>query len=369
MKIFVITVMTWLSICGTACDGEEKANLAQVWFTRGQFSEERTEPALMDGRLFVDNNTTLHAFDAETGAALWTKPISVGNKRVFADAGRVFTLGYTLHAFDAATGASLWAYTPVGDTLQYTEGDAANGRVFGGGLYSGSVFALDAATGRMLWRTVLQKPGWTFPAGVKGVREHEGVLYAIANRPYYWNGYIQALVIVALDAATGRELWRYQEGDETTHYMVGSSLSFYGDLVLYGDLAMRKVGAVSRVTHQRVWQYDTPMEWAGPALAPTVEGDRAYVGNGDGRVYAFDAATGRLVWRTARAEGSYASQALCGRYVSASLSTTRVFDKATGARIGQLIDLSKFQESRVVSDGRRFYLAADDGVYAFDCTK
>lgn len=360
--------MPLLALACAACDGEPTAPLPQVWRTEGRFSEERTEPALLDGRLFVDNGRTLHAFATSDGRALWTQPITVGNKRVFSDAGRVFTLGYTLHAFDAAAGTPLWAYMPPGDTLQYTEGDAANGRVFGGGLFSGSVFALDAATGQVLWRTVLHRPDWEFRARVKAVREHEGVLYVLANRPYYWNGYIQAMVLVAYDPATGRELWRYQKGDATTAYLVGGSLSFWGDLIFYGDVSMREVGAVNRTTHAEAWAYRTPSAWAGPDGAPTVDGDRLYVGNGDGHVYALDAATGRLVWRTEQAEGSYGSQAVCGRYVTATLSTTRVFEKATGRRLGQVIPLELFQRSRVVTDRQRFYFAANDGVYAFDCT-
>lgn len=369
MKRFAIAVLGLLSMFGAACDSEEKASLPQVWFTPGGFTEESPEPALLDGRLFVDNRLTLHAFATDDGRALWTQPITVGNQRVFADAGRVFTLGYSLHAFDAASGTPLWTYTPQDDTLYYTEGDAANGRVFGGGLRSGSVFALDAATGRMLWQTVVQQPGWGFRARVQALREHEGVVYALADRLYAWNGYIQALVLVAYDAATGRELWRYQKGDETTSYLVGGSLSFYGDLIFYGDLSMREVGAVSRTTHREAWVFTTPWEWAGPAHAPTIDGDRAYVGNGDGHVYALEAATGKLIWRTSKAEGSYGSQAVCGDYVSASFSTTRIFDKSTGRRIGQLIPLSLFQRSRVATDGQRFYLATNNGVYAFDCTQ
>lgn len=369
MKSTLLAGLGLLCIGGAACDNEKNADLPQVWFTAGTFTETDTAPAVLEDRLFVDNGRTLHAFANDDGHVLWVQSITVGNKRVFASDGQVFASGYKVHAFDADSGNPLWTYQNVTDTTVYTEGDADDGRVFVGSPYSGAVLALDAKTGTLLWRSVVQQPGWAFRAGVRAVREHEGVVYALANRPYARNGYIQAMVIVAYDAATGRELWRYQKGDETTAYLVGGSLSFYGDLVLYGDMAMREVGAVSRVTHREAWVFTTPWELAGPAQAPTIDGERAYVGNGDGNVYALEAATGKLIWRTPKAEGSYASQAVCGAYVSASFSTTRIFDKATGRRIGQLIPLSLFQRSRVATDGRRFYLATNNGVYAFDCTR
>lgn len=317
----------------------------------------------------MDDNRTVHAFDAVSGAALWSRPISSGSERTFGDAGRVFVLGYETHAFDAASGTPLWTFESSVDTTYNTKGAVADGRVFIGSVRSGAVLALDAATGAVLWRQIVHEPNWTFRGRVKGLSVHEGMLYVVVDRPYYWNGYLQALVVVALDPATGRELWRYQQGDEKTAYQADGTLSFYGDLILYADEAMREVSAFDRRTRERVWVYTTPTMWAGPRQAPAVADGVAYVANGDGRVYALDAASGRLRWKSRTEHGSYASQVVCGEYVIAAHQLSRVYRKADGSEVGVLLGSgAATMRSRAVTDGRRLYFSASDGAYAYDCT-
>ncbi|MBE2186242.1 MAG: PQQ-binding-like beta-propeller repeat protein [Rhodothermales bacterium] len=360
-----------LGVLGSGCsEGESPTptnTFPLAWKVRTSATHGGIEmPALADGRLFVGDDVIIEALDTETGRVLW-KQNGVGEREIIHDAGRVFAVEGIIRAFDAATGTPLWTFVPAADTLGFQQASAGLGRVYVGTHRSGRVLAVDAATGRELWRTTLAAPDWLFYNPVVSTTLHEGVLYAVMGRGFTVNNFLKATYIVALDPATGRELWRYVDGDGTRPQQPVGHVSFYGDLVLYGDHYDGYVAAFNRTTRQEAWRYDLPDNWIGTTQAPTVEGDRAYVATGEGAVYAFEAATGRVIWKSER-RGSFDWQALCGRWVGASFTGALSFDKATGAN-GPELHLSSVMQSAVVSDGRRFYFSAEDGVYAYDCTE
>ena len=366
-----------LGVLGSGCSEGESPKPTNTfplaWKTQtGVFKSGIELPALADGRLFLGDgyfsNPFIEAYSTETGQSLWKQPAVGDFDEIVHDAGRVFVVGgRAVKAFDAATGTPLWTFVPAADTLSFQQPSAGLGRVYVGSRRSGRVLAVDAATGRELWRTTLAAPDWPFSNSVISTTLHEGVLYAVMGRGFTVNNFLKATYIVALDPATGRELWRYEDGDGTRPQQPVGHVSFYGDLVLYGDHYDGYVAAFNRTTRQEVWRYDLPDNWIGTTQAPTVEGDRAYVATGEGAVYAFEAATGRVIWKSER-RGSLDWQALCGRWVGASFTGALSFDKATGAN-GPELHLSSVMQSAVVSDGRRFYFSAEDGVYAYNCTE
>jgi outer membrane protein assembly factor BamB len=112
-------------------------------------------------------------------------------------------LGSNVYAIDAASGRLRW-------TRSYNQGDTgpngvsvAGGRVFG--VLPASAFALDARTGRELWSTRLIHSSAELIVMTPGVKD--GTVY-VSTVP----GSAGAIgTLWALDAATGRRRWRWEE--------------------------------------------------------------------------------------------------------------------------------------------------------------
>ena len=80
------------------------------------------------------------------------------------------------------------------------------------GSEAGVFYALDAATGELLWSRETAIGGWAAPMVV------DGVLYAESSDGY----------LLALDAVTGEDIWQFQKG-----YFAGIPSATIVDGVLY----------------------------------------------------------------------------------------------------------------------------------------
>lgn len=174
-------------------------------------------PVAADGEVFVRDQTgQVRAYDAATGTPRWTREIGGAPLVEFAPVavdGAVFvTGGYAFRTELTARDLPPWSSS-------YTAPEAP-------------VFALDAATGAVRWRTAMHGAG--------------GHPLTVADHDVYVN----ADTLAALDAATGVVRWVVEVGNG-------------------------------------------PM---GGYSAPAVMGDTVAVGGGDGRVHAFDRATGVPRW-------------------------------------------------------------------------
>jgi outer membrane protein assembly factor BamB len=205
----------------------------------------RSSPAIAGGRLYVGSaDGTLYALDLRTGREVW----------------RFDTEGHKLESgtfgFDRRTIQS----SPA----------VADGRVFVGSR-DGFLYAVDAATGRRLWR-VDHQMSWvnTSPAVV------DGVVFAGSSDERF---------LQAVDAGTGRELWRV-----ATERPVWSSPSVAGPMVYVGD-GSGTIYAVDRASGKERWRYK-----AGRRIfsSPVVHQGTLYAGNDDGGVYAVRAGVAPL---------------------------------------------------------------------------
>ena len=155
-------------------------------------------PAYADGRVFAGTIGKLRAFDAGTGALLWTAPVddALNRQTLVVTGGTVYFVGNHVNAFDAATGTHRWT------TLLGNEVDT-NPAVAGGLLYVGTtgdscpscfrdihhLYALDATTGAIRWEFTDRTAGFGDPV-VAG-----GLVYA-SNAD-----------LRAFDPRTGRVVW------------------------------------------------------------------------------------------------------------------------------------------------------------------
>jgi outer membrane protein assembly factor BamB len=195
------------------------------------------------------------------------------------------------------------------------------------GTNHGRVLSLDARTGRVAWRREFGRCIAASPALGGGV-----VYVALMSPAPCTNPDRRATgMLVAMNARTGRVLWRFRAG------VIESSPLLLRGLVYFGSWDHR-VYAVDVRTHRPRWVFETGGEVKGGVAAA---GGTIYAGSYDGRVYALDARTGRLRWRA----GAQAGLRSRGRfYATPAVAYGRVFVGATdafvyafGARSGRLL--------------------------------
>ena len=153
------------------------------------------------------------------------------------------------------------------------------------------------------------------PANVGGLtlawRYRTGIPNAFEASPVVLGGtmYVSTPLnhVIALDAATGRKLWEHAETLSTTVHCCGPvnrGVAVYGGRVYTGTLDGRLVALDAR-TGQRAWQVRVADNERGYAVdgAPVAADGKVIVGISGaeygirGFVTAYDAETGRLVWR------------------------------------------------------------------------
>jgi len=161
---------------------------------------------------------------------VWRKSIGAGSKGgelitapPVAAAGKVFTMDSeaTVEAHDAQSGALVWRINMrPGDNKRDREGFGGGLAYAGGKLYMSSGFRLvaqlDAATGRVGWRTRTEEP--------------------IHGAPTVFGGRVMAVAIdntlLTFDAATGAAGWTYQGLSESARILASSSPAVSGDTVV-----------------------------------------------------------------------------------------------------------------------------------------
>ena len=176
----------------------------------------------------------------------------------------------------------------------------------------GFMVALDAETGEELWR---------FRAGVveSSPLLVDGVLYFGTFDDHLY----------ALNARTGRVRWKFETGDDVKGGPV------YGRGVVYFGSYDGKVYAVGARTGKLRWESEAQggLRGAGNFYAtPALAYGRVYIGNTDGKVYAFGARSGELLWSKSTGGYVYSSPAVANEtvYVGSYDGHLYALDAATG---------------------------------------
>jgi alcohol dehydrogenase (cytochrome c) len=190
-------------------------------------------------------------------------------------------------ALNAATGKTLWTYTYVPDPAgrnccgRLTRGVAISGDTVFLATLDAHMIALDAKTGRELWKTVGGDPkkGEAFTHAPLVVKDK--VIAGTAGGEYGVRGFI-----AAWDVATGKEAWRFytvpgpgEPGNET----------WSGDSWQHGGAPIWVTGSYDPETNLTYWGTGNPgPDWDGRARL----GDNLY----SCTLIALDADTGKLKW-------------------------------------------------------------------------
>jgi outer membrane protein assembly factor BamB len=235
-----------------------------------------SSPAALAGLVYFGAwDGKAYCLELKTGKPVWSAqaggPCHFGSPAVAG--GRVFlgTADGTLHCWDAAKGRRLWEQRLAGKHIDHMMSAPSvwDGTVHVGSGYDGPLFALEAATGKILWRFPIKNLVCGTPT-VQG-----GRVYAFADG---------GGLVVCADARTGRHVWETRLGKG---WGAGSPLASGRFLYLTlreGSVADRPAGlvALEAATGRPVWHAATGPAWG----ACTVAGGVLYYGSDDGRLYA-----------------------------------------------------------------------------------
>jgi outer membrane protein assembly factor BamB len=201
----------------------------------------------------------------------------------------------TLYAVNKHSGRTFWTHnlgllsasTPavVGRTVYATV--LARGH----GSNSGRVFALNYANGATRWYRDLPSPSESSP-----LVDHGTVFFGSQSGRVY-----------ALNARNGSVVWTYDAPGA-----VKASPTLKGGVLYFGDYSGH-LQAISEQSGRRLWisgSEGAPLGSGTFYSTPAVVYGRVFLGNTDGRVYAYDASTGRLDWAVQTGAYVYSSPAV-----------------------------------------------------------
>jgi outer membrane protein assembly factor BamB len=329
----------------------------KVW-VHGGSSLLEFPPVLYENRLFqLSDDAVLHAIDKYTGNAFWNSPLgtlsasspAVGNHVVYVT---VLSRGEgsqngRVAALNYSNGLVRWSRNLPSPSESSPLLDG--GKLFFGS-QNGTVYALNASNG---------SPIWTYHAAgaVKASPTLEGGVLYFGD----YSGQVQAV-----SEQTGRRLWR----SRSEGALLGSGTFYSTAAVAYGRVFLGntdgRVYAYDASSGRLDWAYQTgayvyssPAVTNAPGWGPTV-----YVGSYSGRFYALSARTGHVEW-SYNAHGRISgSPTIVGRVVYfADLGTHTTF--GLGLSTGRVVftmDTGSFDP--VISDGQKIYLTGYTGLYA-----
>jgi len=307
---------------------------------------------------------------------VWSAPIGQGNSyryRIAAEpvvgGGRVYTMdSRALLTATSTAGATLWQADIAAPGDRDDDATGAGLAYDGGRIYATTGFsqlvALDAASGKVLWRQ-------DFDAGVGGAPTvSNGVIYVVARDSSAW----------AIRAEDGKVLWQFT-GVQGKAGMTGVSAPAVNDRVAIFPFPSGDMVATLKKAGLTLWQAKVAGQRLGRGYAmvsdltgdPVIVGDTLYAGSSAGKLGAFDVNSGALKWSAD--EGANAPVQVAGGSIFLVSDEGRLvrLDAATGETIWA-VDMPYYVKEKIkkqreitvnrgpVLAGGRLFVASSDGV-------
>jgi outer membrane protein assembly factor BamB len=304
------------------------------------------------------------ALDADTGRLQWQRPLESAMRHCLRLAPDGAVVGLTMTgaviSLDATNGDVRWSRQLGDPWVRWCLGApaVAHGCVFAGA--AACFGAFDATSGALRWqRDDLARADWlstwSSPAVADGI-----VLLALSNDHAHF---------VALDAITGRKLWR-RKGNELESSWSSPVIAGSDVLVttVHGWLRARTIA-----TGEERWTAPLDAPW--PVATPVVGAGRAFTVSSAGTLQATLLSDGSVDWRIPLGPATLARQPYCrepaghiaspawanGSVVAVSGSgRVVVADPATGHLLSQF-ELDAPVASSPLVDGNSLYCATADG--------
>lgn len=264
-----------------------------------------------DGRVFVFDRQTapqeverVLCFEADSGQLLWSHgyPVEYGNldygsgprAAVTVDGNRIYTLGAVghLHCLDAATGEVLWKMRFPDDRvgkLPMWWGYAGSPLVcrdlvvvLPGGENNDSIVALDKQTGRRVWASLSDAPGYATPILIEHDGQEQLIVWTAEN-------------VRALDPQTGQLIW-------TVPYEVTYGVAIATPVYHQGIVFVSGYWEGSKAIRPGKSQEETELLWEenrylrGLMSQPLCRGDYVYLLDKQYGITCFELNTGRKLW-------------------------------------------------------------------------
>jgi outer membrane protein assembly factor BamB len=293
----------WPQAGGTASKSYGHLALAQtpgrVWTASisGSSNKRRlaAAPVIGGGKLYVmDTEGMVSAFNAASGARLWTKSFSIegdGSKSVFGggvsfDSGRVYvTTGVgEVAALEADTGNQIWKVKPAGPlrgspTISFNAVYVMT--------QNNELHALNAADGKVLWNES-GSLGQTGVFGVAAPAAGQGTVIA---------GYSTG-ELVAYRYENGRTLWSDALARTSISTQVGTLTDVDADPIIDRGRVFAlgqggRMAAYELVSGQRIWE----LNLAGIST-PSVAGDWVFTLTDDAKLLCIARTSGKVRWMT-----------------------------------------------------------------------
>jgi outer membrane protein assembly factor BamB len=272
-----------------------------------------------------------------------------------------------------------------------------NGRVFvtllsRGKTKPGLVAALDAQTGRVLWRRLLPSRSESSP-----VFDNDRIYFGSENGTVYdvraadgsvgWTFKASGAVKAGLALANGKlyfgdysgRVYALHQGDGTVSWSTGTKGSTFGlrsgqfystPAVAYGRVYLGntagKMYSFASDTGKLAWTRGTGgYVYSSPAVAQVPGGKpTVYFGSYDGNFYAVDARSGAVIWKHHDGGKISGGVTVVGEIVYYS-NFAKKDTTGLGARTGRLVfHMGRGAFNPVISDGRTIFLTGYSSLYA-----
>ena len=247
------------------------------------------------GRLFVTTGfASVYSLDPANGKEIWTSSVSApvrGAPLVFGDRVFAISIDNKIQALAAVDGSDLWQYSALQESTGFVGGNspAGSGDYVVAPFSSGELVGLRLDNGRPVWNESL--------IGPRSEVRAFGNLADIRGRPVIDRGVVVAMgsagQIAAVDLRTGQRVWERSIGGSQTPWVAGRFL-----FVVAGSADVAAIGRdngkikwVTPLTQYFDEKRRRPELWAGPVLA----GDRLLVAGTTGDLLAVSPYTGEIL--------------------------------------------------------------------------
>ncbi|MBI5287022.1 MAG: PQQ-binding-like beta-propeller repeat protein [Deltaproteobacteria bacterium] len=287
--------------------------ITSVWKLLPQYRPiQHSSPAVVDNIAYIGSaEKGFYALDIKEKKVLWVFPTqepvesspAVSPNRVYFG-----TTDGTFYCVDIKNGREVWKFQAkteilssplvVEDLLYFTSIDDR-------------IYALKAATGEKVWHYS--------KTSIKKVTRRLFASLAFSNGRLY--GILSDGDLVALDASSGREVWRKRVTSDTDSSMVRSTPTIEGGLIYVINRDMFLV-ALDGDKGEEKWRFDITK-----VVDFAIKKNTVFLINPEGQVFAVNKVTGELLWRRKVTKGNPVSVIYAGNYlVVASRYSSAFFD-------------------------------------------
>ena len=339
-----------------------------------------SSPVVWNERIYLtgatENTREVYCFDAGGGALLWRRPVSAGPESSEIPENIWEETGYAAPT-PVTDGEHVWALFANGDVVcldpfggeawcvnlglpMNMYGLAASpilleeklviqfDQDWGDDGFQSFLIALEAATGEELWRVPREvESSWPTPIPIAGPR---GVQILTCANPF----------VIAYDPSDGSEVWRVDclEGDGGPSPVFGEGYVFAVNVG--SPLTAIRLDGEGDVTKTHVaWEWHQGLP---DVCTPLVDRGLLWLLSTDGQATCLEARTGELVWEEVFEASFYASPVLAGDRIYLIgrkgevivFGTGREYQELSRGHLGEACDTSPaFGEGRIYVRGRR----------------